>query len=87
MYLEIDNYILLCLRIFDHMPDLKTFRIGETIEQFNLHMSEQTDFRIEAHNLRVFEKNFRESYLSAQVTFPRPIPGLTTEEVCSYTLN
>ena len=66
---------------FAEKEAFKPFRMRETFNQFALQMAEQTDFFIEAENLRTFEKNFGASEWSVQVSFPQPIGDLVTERV------
>lgn len=58
---------------------MKWISLPEEVNVFGRMMYEQLDLRIEARNLKTFEKNFAPR--KAAVSFPRPVDDYTTKEV------
>lgn len=74
--LAIMSFFASCLNI---IPGIEWLSLKEEIAVFGQMMNEQLDLRVEAANLRTFERNFA-SRRSA-VTFPRPLEDFSNKDV------
>lgn len=61
------------------LPGMEWLSLKEEVEVFGRMMYEQLDFRNEAENLDLFEKNFAHRRLP--VSFPRPLTTWSTRDI------
>ncbi|KAF9974803.1 hypothetical protein BGZ73_001707 [Actinomortierella ambigua] len=64
--------------LIHHIPTMRWISLPDQVAMFGEMMREQLDLRIEARNLKTFQRNFRERYT---VTFPTPLIGFATREM------
>lgn len=74
--LAIMSFFASCLNI---IPGIEWLSLKEEIAVFGQMMNEQLDLRVEAANLRTFEKNF--AGRRSAVTFPRPLEDFSNKDV------
>jgi aarF domain-containing kinase len=74
--LQIMSFFASCLTF---IPGMQWLSLPEEVEVFGQMMRDQLDMRIEAENLKTFERNFAER--KAPVTFPRPLDAWSNSEV------
>ena len=65
-------------RVLNMIPTLEWFSFPDEVEQFGQMMHLQLDLRIEAANLSMFRRNFRDR---STATFPYPYADYTTRQV------
>ncbi|KAF9297083.1 hypothetical protein BGZ88_011105 [Linnemannia elongata] len=64
--------------IIHHIPTMRWIALPDQVAMFGEMMQEQLDLRIEAKNLEIFQRNFRERYT---VTFPTALKQFATREM------
>ncbi|KAG0227438.1 hypothetical protein BGW42_002946 [Actinomortierella wolfii] len=64
--------------LINYIPTMKWISLPDQVAMFGEMMREQLDLRIEARNLKTFQRNFRERYT---VTFPTPLISFATKEM------
>lgn len=74
--LSIMSFFATCLNI---IPGIEWLSLKDEINVFGQMMNEQLDLRVEAANLRTFERNF--SGRRSAVTFPRPLEDFSDKDV------
>lgn len=74
--LAIMSFFATCLTV---IPGIEWLSLKDEINVFGQMMNEQLDLRVEAENLRTFEKNF--SGRRSAVTFPRPLEDFSTKDI------
>jgi hypothetical protein len=77
--------------LVERLPGAHTFSLTECVVEFSSLMTAQLDLRVEAANLARLRRNFHVDGAAAKgrgpadarakVTFPAPLPALTTESV------
>lgn len=75
--LKIMSFFASCLHL---IPGIEWLSLSDEIRVFGEMMNEQLDLRIEASNLRTFERNFERRRRSA-VGFPRPLEEFSNSDV------
>jgi len=74
--LAIMSFFASCLNV---IPGIEWLSLKEEVAVFGQMMNEQLDLRVEAANLRTFEKNFADR--RSAVTFPRPLEDFSNKDV------
>ncbi|KAF9154201.1 hypothetical protein BG015_001575 [Linnemannia schmuckeri] len=64
--------------IIHHIPTMRWIALPDQVAMFGEMMQEQLDLRIEAKNLEIFQRNFRDRYT---VTFPTALKQFATREM------
>ncbi|KAI7822557.1 hypothetical protein BC939DRAFT_453641 [Gamsiella multidivaricata] len=65
-------------KLINWIPKMRWISLPDQVTMFGEMMQEQLDLRIEAKNLEIFQRNFRERYT---VTFPTPLIQFATKEM------
>lgn len=65
-------------RLIHRIPGMSWISLPDQVAMFGEMMREQLDFRVEARNLQIFQRNFRDRYT---VTFPTPLTQFVTKEM------